>query len=910
MDYEARSSGQWQGRPWLSRALRLLIFLVPISLSIVFSLVMARVFPPQRLGMNKWVWWVLVAAASTMVLMAVDRLARRLLPLTVLLKLTLVFPDQAPSRFGLAMRTGTTRQLERYVKLGAERDQRSVEVNSAEIMLELVAALGLHDRLTRGHCERVRAYTDLVIKELHIPERDANLLRWSALLHDVGKLKVPTEILTSDRRPTDEEWKVLATHPAQGMALTEALADWLGPWRRTIGEHHERWDGGGYPSGLKGEEIHLGARIVAVTDAFDVMTSARSYKKPIAVTAAREEIARCASTQFDPAVVRAFLNLGLGRLRLMLGPIAWISNIPLLGQTTLVAGTTSSVAAAAAAGALALGAPAGPLPTLPPPPARVQVVDVAAQTGVTATDITATGPQDQPLIVTVQGTASSAVTLTLTSNPEHAEVLISRQPSSSGDGTWTAELVIITSPGFTGTDSLSYEVCNASGVCSRGRVRIDIQGAGQAPETTTPPATTSTSSSTSTTSTTTTTPTPSTISTTVPPPATTIPPLGAAVTPVQPPTTTTTTPPTTTTVAATPTPGDDTGSGTEDQTLLVALSDLLVNDSDPNGDLLTITSVQDPIGGTATLMSTHVVFVPDPDLNGSAQFAYVVCDPGNLCAQATVVLTFAPVDDAPRPIDDDYGVVSGNILTVATPTGLLANDFEPDGSALTVVPGIDIQPTGTITLASNGAFLYIPAPLFTGQDVRTYTACDPGNSCSTATITITVSAAPPATDELYLSSTPLAGSTFGFDTAPAAVQNPEPDVDSDSKPGWTLKKDDQPLVWVHPVSVNTNLSGPVTLDLFSTRKNFESDKRISLAATLLVCDAGGANCSTLLQRSWTFDPWNVGGANTWTERQLVLGSLSTTIASGREIRLIVDVTHDTLWIALSGDRPSSLLLSR
>ncbi len=284
MDYTAPSSGQWQGRPWLSRVLRLLIFLVPISLSIAFPLVMAHVFPPQRLGMNKWVWWVLVAMASTMVLLVVDRLARRLLPLTVLLRLTLVFPDQAPSRFGLAMRRGTTKQLERFVKLGAERDQRSVELNSAEIMLELLAALGLHDRLTRGHCERVRAYTDLVIKELHIPEHDANLLRWSSLLHDVGKLKVPTEILTSDRRPTDEEWKVLATHPAQGMALTEALADWLGPWRRTIGEHHERWDGGGYPHGLKGEDIHLGARIVAVTDAFDVMTSARSYKKPIAVT--------------------------------------------------------------------------------------------------------------------------------------------------------------------------------------------------------------------------------------------------------------------------------------------------------------------------------------------------------------------------------------------------------------------------------------------------------------------------------------------------------------------------------------------------------------------------------------------------------------------------------------------------
>ena len=90
-----------------------------------------------------------------------------------------------------------------------------------------------------------------------------------------------------------------------------------------------------------------------------------------------------------------------------------------------------------------------------------------------------------------------------------------------------------------------------------------------------------------------------------------------------------------------------------------------------NGDLLTITSVQDPIGGTATLMSTHVVFVPDPDLNGSAQFAYVACDPGNLCAPATVMLTFAPIDDAPRPVDDDYavGFVTSEPPPVADPSG-------------------------------------------------------------------------------------------------------------------------------------------------------------------------------------------------------------------------------------------------
>ena len=330
MDYSDVSQNRWQAHRWLSRVVRVLIFVIPVSLGVALSLTAAHLIPPQRLGLNPWVWWILVGILSTAILLFADRLARRLLPLTALWKMTLIFPDRAPSRFGLAMRTGTTKQLERLVE--RSRTDGHDEPGGASVMLELVAALGVHDRLTRGHCERVRAYTDLVIAEMHLNDHDANLLRWAALLHDVGKLRVPREILTSDSRPTDREWEVLATHPAQGMALTSALADWFGDWRRTIGEHHERWDGQGYPSGLSGSDIHLGARIVAVTDAFDVMTSARSYKRPIPAAKAREEIARCANTQFDPTVARAFLSIGLGRLRFALGPFAWLSNLPGMGS--------------------------------------------------------------------------------------------------------------------------------------------------------------------------------------------------------------------------------------------------------------------------------------------------------------------------------------------------------------------------------------------------------------------------------------------------------------------------------------------------------------------------------------------------------------------------------------------------
>ncbi|HSB85389.1 MAG TPA: HD domain-containing phosphohydrolase, partial [Ilumatobacteraceae bacterium] len=387
MDYATAAQTRWQAHPGLARVLRAAIALLPVGLSVAMSLSAAHFLPPHRLELNKWLWWVLVGALSTVVLLGADRLLRRLLPLTALLKMTLIFPDQAPSRFRLAMRTGTTKQLEKLVEQASADGPVSTEIDRAARMLELVAALSAHDRLTRGHCERVRAYTDLLVSEMHLGEQETNLLRWSALLHDVGKLRVPQEILTSDKRPTDEEWRILATHPAEGVALTECLADWLGEWRRTIGEHHERWDGNGYPSGLGGSEIHLGARIVAVADAFDVMTSARSYKKPIPAAAAREEIARCSGTQFDPVVVRAFLSIGLRRLQFALGPLAWLSNLPVIGQAPLISAATNAIGGVVTAGVLTaatMGSPAA-AQSQSHPPARIAEVAASPPTHPTTT---------------------------------------------------------------------------------------------------------------------------------------------------------------------------------------------------------------------------------------------------------------------------------------------------------------------------------------------------------------------------------------------------------------------------------------------------------------------------------------------------------------------------------------------
>lgn len=347
--------------------------------------------------------------------------------------------------------------------------------------------------------------------------------------------------------------------------------------------------------------------------------------------------------------------------------------------------------------------------------------------------------------------------------------------------------------------------------------------------------------------------------------------------------------------------------GNEDQTQVVPLSVLLLNDSDANGDPLTISSVHDPVNGAVQMTSTHAVFVPDADFFGDATFVYTACDPGNLCSDAIVTVTLDPVADAPRPSDDDYIVTAGTILNVTAP-GVLANDLEPDGELLTVnsslVPGL----TGTMSMNSNGSLTYIPTPLFTGQDSGTYTLCDPTNLCATATITITVSPNPSSSQSLYMTGAGSGG--FSFGTSPPPVANPEPDPDNDNKPGLTMANSSQTgYLWIYQLPSATSLAGPVTLDLYSAVKNFNNSEDATLAADLLVCDTGGTNCVSVLQRQWTFKPWNVGGATTWTERQLTIGTINTTLPAGSELRLVLTPGKRDLWVALSGDRPSALQLT-
>jgi putative nucleotidyltransferase with HDIG domain len=174
----------------------------------------------------------------------------------------------------------------------------------------LVAALDARDSETAGHSERVADLTMAIAGEMGIlPDTDDwKSIMWGALLHDVGKIAIPDQILRKPGSLTSEEWVAMRSHARAGFEILQAV-DFLTPASQIVLAHHERYDGGGYPRGLAGAEIPLGARIFTIADAFDAMTSDRTYRRALPAEEALAEILRNSGSQFDPAAVRAFLSV-------------------------------------------------------------------------------------------------------------------------------------------------------------------------------------------------------------------------------------------------------------------------------------------------------------------------------------------------------------------------------------------------------------------------------------------------------------------------------------------------------------------------------------------------------------------------------------------------------------------------
>ena len=193
-------------------------------------------------------------------------------------------------------------------------EQRTAELDRALNSLEgayrstlkaLTAALETRDSETHGHSERVVSYSLRLGREYGLSSEQMKSLEFGSLLHDIGKIGVPDSILRKPAKLTEEEWVRMREHPLHGQQILRGI-EFLQGAARVVAQHHEKWDGTGYPLGLRGEDIDINARIFAVADAFDAITSDRVYRRGKPYEAAAQELDDWAGRQFDPKVVEAF----------------------------------------------------------------------------------------------------------------------------------------------------------------------------------------------------------------------------------------------------------------------------------------------------------------------------------------------------------------------------------------------------------------------------------------------------------------------------------------------------------------------------------------------------------------------------------------------------------------------------
>ena len=187
-------------------------------------------------------------------------------------------------------------------------ETRTSDPKSSRSLEQLFQKLGFKRYETFQHSARVAAVSRLIGEHCGLPVDELRRLELGALLHDIGKIAIPRNVLMKPGKLTDEEWRVMKEHPAIGYRVLMEFPE-LAQEAKVVYSHHESYDGSGYPQGLSGEQIPLGARIFSIVDTFDAITSDRPYRAAQSVDAARTEIERVSGTQFDPALVKIFLGI-------------------------------------------------------------------------------------------------------------------------------------------------------------------------------------------------------------------------------------------------------------------------------------------------------------------------------------------------------------------------------------------------------------------------------------------------------------------------------------------------------------------------------------------------------------------------------------------------------------------------
>lgn len=204
----------------------------------------------------------------------------------------------------------SVKQMDEIKRINEELSESNERLERAylDMVQTLRYTVEAKDTYTRGHSDRVSEYSVLIGEKLGLPEDQIKTLRIGGLFHDIGKIGIPDSILLKPDKLSDDEYSQIKNHPSIGahiLGSAEIFKDII----PVVKHHHERYDGNGYPSRLKGEEIPYIARIAAVADTFDAMTSRRSYRGPIDIEHVKEEIKRCEGTQFDPQIAEVFLDI-------------------------------------------------------------------------------------------------------------------------------------------------------------------------------------------------------------------------------------------------------------------------------------------------------------------------------------------------------------------------------------------------------------------------------------------------------------------------------------------------------------------------------------------------------------------------------------------------------------------------
>ncbi len=744
---------RWQKRPWPARGVRALTALLPVAGAAGAAVAAARFAPAPDGLLQQAGWWGAVVAASGAGLFAIRTLLRPLGPLASLLGMTLEFPGEAPSRLQVARRS--RRSVEDHLAGLGNLDPGDLDGALGEL---LTSAVRQHGRF--GDRGRVAAYAELMGRELGLDEASLGKLGWAATLHDIGKLRISEGILGKAGSLTDAEWAKIEQHPQHGLELCGPLREWLGDWAGAIGEHHERFDGTGYPDGKTGEEISLAGRICAVADAFDVMTSGRSHKKPLSAAAAREELARNAGGQFDADVVRAFLRIAPSRLRWVAGPASLLGQLPFLRS----AGAGVGMASVAASAALALAgagviAPPDVEPEISLPPLPAEEVTIASTTTVPLIQLGDARRAEVEIGVLFEETTDIEVL----DPSELAAGLAAEIWDAPTWGTATIRGGILSytpGPGFDGEDRLAVLIMGPEG---EPVALIELLLSSSSPNA--PPGLVDDEA---------------VIDEDVPvlvdvlandlddlglDPATLVVIVGPehGTTEVLP-----------EGILFTPEPnwfgmaeiryrvenvaglggvatvmievlpvndppmvGDDSAETDEDVPVVIPA---LSNDEDPEDELDpgTLFVAVPPTLGTAMPLDGALRYVPDPEVSGVETFFYGVCDLRGACAEGIVTVTVAPVNDPPFAEPDGGATIEGVAVTI----DILTNDGDPEGDTLTPTPDSFSALGGTVSCEA-GACLYTPpvfGPTQSGLILDTfgYVIDDGNGGTASAVVTIEV----------------------------------------------------------------------------------------------------------------------------------------------------------------------------